>query len=173
MQCTIRTWAPLGFPFPSIRPMPNAEECPNSCAGDTQRAFSESRGVSLPASGLEKGGTSPLVQHHVVAARLELYVGRSDVLVRRAGCGGSSRHTPLCRTGQSSRPNVGSITPHCGPGTRARRRLCRRRRCSHPRRRCWANGRYALELVDQKRAARSNRPFGWLRAFLWGYPVDG
>ena len=48
---------------------------------------------------------------------------------------------PLVRGGRRGRYSA-TVPPCC--------RLCRSRRCSHPRGRCWANDRYVLELVDQK-----------------------
>ena len=71
---------------------------------------------------------------------------------------------PLSRRGVSD--GMLAASPHRG---RARGRVVGLR-CSRPLGRCWVNGRYALSLVVQKRAVRSNRPFGWLLVFTLGLP---
>ena len=93
VQGTIRSWVPLGFPSPAIRPVRNAGECPKFLHWGHAEALSEPRGFLT--LGLEKGGTAPLLQHHAVVARWESCLKRSDGFVRRGCC--------CC-----------GISPHCG-----------------------------------------------------------
>ena len=92
-QGTIQSWVLLGFPYLAIRPMANAGEGPKFFHWGHAGPLTGS--LRVLCLGVGKGLHSGSGAASCGCWPATVYVGSSDELVRRAGCGGG-------------------ISPHCG-----------------------------------------------------------